>query len=323
MKRLIAMILMLSLCGCLFAGCGAGSVETASGQQTESSHKLSVVTTIFPLYDWMRQISGDQAELTMLLDNGVDLHSYQPTVDDIIRISTCDMFVYVGGESDQWVEDALKEAANRNMVTVNLLEVLGDRAREEEIVAGMEGEPEEEPEYDEHVWLSLKNAAFLCQYLSDQLQTLDPDGAGAIAERTEDYLKQLEALDAAFQEAVDAAARRTVLFGDRFPFRYLTEDYGLDYYAAFTGCSAETEASFETVVFLAGKIDELGLPVILQIESSDGTIAKTILENTKTKNQEILTMDSLQSATSADVQAGITYLSVMQKNLDVLKTALA
>ncbi len=263
----------------------------------------------------------------MLLDNGVDLHSYQPTADDIVKISTCDLFIYVGGESDDWVTDALQEAVNQDMVVINLLDVLGDAVKEEEVVEGMEAEDEEEEEeeeveYDEHVWLSLNNAAVLCRYIADQLAIIDAENSETYSTNAAAYIEQLNTLNDAYQAAVDAATVKTVLFGDRFPFRYLVDDYGLTYYAAFVGCSAETEASFETIVFLAEKVDELGLHAILQIETADGSIANTIRENTVSKDQSILTLDSMQSTTSADVEGGVTYLSIMEQNLDVLRAAL-
>ena len=260
----------------------------------------------------------------MLLDNGVDLHSYQPTADDLIKISDCDLFVYVGGESDEWVEDALKSAANKDRKVINLLEILGDSVKEEETVEGMQEEEgdHEEKEYDEHVWLSLKNAQTLVGAISAALQELDPGNKDTYATNAAAYIEKLSALDGEYQAAVDAATYKTLLFGDRFPFRYLVDDYGLSYYAAFVGCSAESEASFETVSFLAKKVEELKLPCVLTIEGKNHKIAETIVQNTAGKNQKILTMDSMQSTTSQDVARGTTYLSLMAKNLDVLKEAL-
>ena len=337
MKRMITLFLVLAMAVGLLAGCGQQNEPTTSDETT-----LSVVTTIFPEYDWVREILGDKAdnaEVTMLLDNGVDLHSYQPTADDIIKISDCDLFIYVGGESDGWVEDALKEATNKDMKVINLLEVLGDSVKEEETVEGMQEEDhdyedadehddaeehdhEEEAEYDEHVWLSLRNAETLCDAISSALQQIDPDNKDTYAANTSAYIKKLSALDADYQATVDAATYKTVLFGDRFPFRYMVDDYGLSYYAAFVGCSAETEASFETISFLAGKVDELNLPCVLTIEGAQHKIAETIVENTSTKNQAILTMDSMQATTSEDVKNGATYLSIMEQNLSLLKEAL-
>ena len=509
MKKMIPLFLVLTMVVGLLAGCGK---KNAAETGESDSNKLSVVTTIFPEYDWVKEILGDKAEstdLTVLLDNGVDLHSYQPTADDIVKISDCDLFIYVGGESDKWVDDALKEATNKDMKVIDLLEVLGDSVKTEETVEGMqetehahdhskevstfedhevqdrslsdwagswqsaypfaldgtlddafaamaeEGEmtadeyktyyqngyktditnidiagdhiaftyedgkkvgsdykyigyyiqnwstgtkaamyrfeavdrtsgapvyiefndhmiesaapehfhirmsnesfdaivdPEKswptffpadmtgedlcehmeghghdhdhEEEADEHVWLSLKNAQTLCVTLADALCAIDPDNKNTYIANAAAYKDKLAALDADYKAAVEGATHKTVLFGDRFPFRYLVDDYGLRYYAAFAGCSAETEASFETVSFLAKKVDELGLPCVLTIEGAQHRIAETIVQNTSGKNQKVLTMDSMQSTTSKDVANGTTYLSVMEKNLSVLKEAL-
>ena len=505
MKKTFTIFLTLTMAVGLLAGCG--KKNAAENGETDSD-KLSVVTTIFPEYDWVKEILGDKAkstDLTMLLDNGVDLHSYQPTADDIVKISDCDLFIYVGGESDEWVKNVLKNAVNKKMKVINLLEMLGDSVKTEEIVEGMQedghdhghshdeqltendiedrtlsdfagawkslhpyllngdldkfcehrAEEDEDssttkdtywekykaswqcdaekisingdtitftyadgktvsaeytyagyqpklddegkirsvryqfettsadaPKYvqfndhghepgeaehfhiyfgndgfdalmsgktnpffvkdalsvedildelmghdhgeekDEHVWLSLKNAKTLVGAIADALQELDPDNKDTYAANASAYIEKLSALDGAYQSAVDGAARKTVLFGDRFPFRYLVDDYGLSYYAAFAGCSAESEASFETVSFLAKKVDELGLPCVLTIEGKNHKIAETIVENTAEKNQNILTMDSMQSTTSEDVANGTTYISVMEQNLSVLKEAL-
>ncbi|MCR4798416.1 MAG: metal ABC transporter substrate-binding protein [Lachnospiraceae bacterium] len=328
MKKYIALILAAILMVSSLTACG--SQGSATAKETGS---LQIVTTIFPEYDWVQNILGDNpgnAEVTMLLDNGVDLHSYQPTADDILKISTCDMFIYVGGESDEWVEDALKEATNKNMIVINLLEVLGDNIKEEEVVEGMEAEEEEEgegeeeegPEYDEHVWLSLKNASVLVGHVADSLASIDETNAEMYKKNATAYQEKLSTLDKAYADTVSSGSVKTVLFGDRFPFRYLVDDYDLSYYAAFVGCSAETEASFETILFLANKVDELSLHSILTIENADHKIAETIRDNTTSKDQQILSMDSMQSTTSQDVKNGVTYLSVMEDNLEVLKVAL-
>ncbi|MBO4731611.1 MAG: zinc ABC transporter substrate-binding protein [Spirochaetaceae bacterium] len=304
-----------------------------------AASKKTIICTTFPEYDWVLNILGNKAadfDLILLQNKGADLHSYQPTVKDIARISSCDMFVYVGGESDEWVEKALKNARNKNMIVINMMEVLGDAVREEEIVEGMqesdehehhhEGEEhhheEEETEYDEHVWLSLKNAAVITQVLSEAVIKLDSKNAAAYKANTESYVSSLSALDGEFAKAVSQAKTKTLVFADRFPFRYLTDDYGLKYYAAFAGCSAESEASFETIIFLAKKIDEYALNTVLTIEKSNKKIAKTVVSNTKTKNQQILEMDSLQSVTQKEIKDGKTYLNTMRQNLAVLKTAL-
>ena len=327
MKKLISLLLSAVLLVSLLAGCGTAAPE--------SHGDIKVVTTIFPIYDWVREVAQDDVDinLDLLLDNGVDLHSYQPTAKDIMDISDCDIFIYVGGESDEWVDDTLAQADNKNMTVLDLMDILGDKAKEEEVKEGMqeddheheegkEEEHEEGPEYDEHVWLSLKNTSLFVDKIAEALSKADPQHADAFKANAASYLEKLSALDTQYQQAVDNASVKTLLFGDRFPFRYLTDDYGLDYYAAFVGCSAESEASFETISFLSGKVDELNLKSIMQIETSDGSIAKTVKENTKTKDQQILTLDSLQGVTSDRIQAGETYLSVMESNLTVLKQAL-
>lgn len=501
MKKCFAMMMALILMMTLLL----------TGSALAESRKLNVVTTIYPIYDWVCEIVGDNAnvEVTLLLDKGVDLHSFQPTAQDIMKVATADVFIYVGGESDEWVEDALAEAVNPNMKVISLLDALGDSVKEEEVVEGMEAEhehdhehehedeeltvndiqdrllsdfagewmslqplmaagqldafcehkaedddsattedyrakyaagwmcdavsmtitdstitfvyadgtsvsaeytpagysikfdehgdissvryqfetssdaapcyvqfndhghepaaaehfhvyfgndgfdammlsetnpyfapasmdveevlemlighnhehhhdEEEEAELDEHVWLSLRNAEVLVQTIADMLCEADADNAAAYQVNAAAYIEKLSALDAQYTEMVSAAPFRTVLFGDRFPFRYLVDDYGLTYYAAFVGCSAETEASFETIVFLAGKVDELGLPAVLTIEGANHRIAETVVGATAAKDQKILTMDSLQGKPAE----GATYLSVMENNLSVLREAL-
>jgi zinc transport system substrate-binding protein len=324
-KRLIAVICVcVMIIGCLSA-CGSKPDNTS----VADSDNLQIVATIFPVYDWIREILGENPagiELTMLMDSGVDLHSFQPTATDILRVSSCDMFVYVGGESDNWVEDAMKESANENLKEINLMEILDGDLEEEEIVEGMQPEKkeeeEEEPEYDEHIWLSLNNASVLCERLADAIKEMDPEHAEVYETNASAYRQKLTELDDEYRSEISECPQKTVLFGDRFPFRYLTEDYGLDYYAAFAGCSAETEASVETISFLSGKADELGLGCVLTIEGSDQRIAETIVQNTKEKDQKILTMDSMQSTTAKDAEKGISYLSIMESNKEVLREAL-
>jgi len=334
MKKYLSFCIAAVLAAGCFAACASGNSVSDAGGKPEDTDRLQIVTTIFPEYDWVMNILGDNpadAEVTMLLDSGVDLHSYQPSAQDILKISTCDVFVYVGGESDAWVEDALAEAENKEMTVVNLLETLGSSVKEEEVVEGMqaedehgeEGEAEEEgPEYDEHVWLSLRNAEVLTDAIAEAIEAADPGNATIYGENAAAYTSKLKALDIEYEQAVDESAVHTLLFGDRFPFRYMTDDYGLDYYAAFVGCSAETEASFETITFLADKVNELGLHAVMTIEGTDHRIAETIVQNTETKDQEILTMDSMQSTTAGDVADGADYLSIMKENLAVLKKAL-
>ena len=306
-------------------------MHTAEAKTTEDADKkLNIVTTIFPEYDWTRAVLGDRADdmnLTMLLDNGTDLHSFQPAVKDIMKVSSCDLLIYVGGESDQWIEDALESAQNKDMKTINLMEVLSDSIKEEETVEGMQEsghghEDEDEKEYDEHVWTSLRNAEVVCDAIAETLEEMDPQNKEVYQSNAESYKEKLSTLDEKYQKTVDTAKQKTLVFADRFPFRYLVDDYGLSYYAAFSGCSAESEASFKTVTFLAGKVDELGVKSVLTMEKSDDRIAQTVIENTKEKNQKILQLNSMQSITSEEIADGVTYLSVMGDNLNILKEAL-
>jgi ABC-type metal ion transport system, periplasmic component/surface adhesin len=375
MKKRVIMLTALAVAVCgIFAGCSKTGTETKSSTKSvtsatssavsstastsseaktdDANKKFSVVCTIFPEYDWIRQLVGDKKdnyEITYLLDKGVDLHSYQPTAEDIAKIANCDLFVYVGGESDGWVDDALKESKNDKMQVVNLLETLGKNVKPEEVVEGMQEEDEhdhdhddkdhddkdhdhedadhdhhheEETEYDEHVWLSLRNATALVNTLAEKLQTIDPENKDYYAGTAADYTAKLGDLDSRYLATIKKAKVKTVLFGDRFPFRYLVDDYGLKYYAAFVGCSAETEASFETVAFLAKKTDDLKLKSVLVIENSDQKIAKKIVETTKDKSQNIVVLNSMQSITNEDIANGATYLSIMESNLKALTSAL-
>lgn len=499
MKKRIFIILAVVMALLCLAACGQNKSKYSS-----KNDKIKVVTTIFPEYDWVREIAGENSnvDITMLLDNGVDLHSYQPTAEDIMKISSCDMFIYVGGESDEWVEDALKESVNKNMKVINLLDVLKDTVKTEEAMPGMQSEEghnhgyshfddsdvqdrsltdwsgewqsvypylengdldevmeckaesgektaeeykkyyetgyktdvekmsingeegtmeftkngvtskakyeykgykiydyslgnrgvryffeavdntsdapkyvqfsdhgispgksehyhiyagndsfdalseemdnwptyypagmtsneikedmleHEEKEYDEHVWLSLRNAEKLCDAIADSLCDIDSENKNVYSTNAAVYKNKLKELDDQYKDVVKNSTNKTLLFGDRFPFRYMVDDYGLKYYAAFAGCSAESEASFETISFLAKKVDELGLKNVMTIEKSDKKIANTIISNTKNKNQKIFELNSLQSTTLKDVKNGVTYLSVMKSNLNVLKEAL-
>lgn len=330
-KKILSVLLCLSIVFTLGA-CSKELNENNKSNNANSKDKLTVICTVFPQYDWVKNILGNRindVNLTLLLDSGVDLHNYQPTVDDLAEISKCDMFVYVGGESDKWVDDALQNAANKDMIAVNLIDTLGNIVKEEEVKDGMEAEEEEHedeeegPEYDEHIWLSLKNAVTLCGTLSEKIQSLDPSNADEYKKNADAYIGKLNQLDSQYESVCANAKTKTLLFGDRFPFRYMVDDYGLDYYAAFVGCSAETEASFETISFLAGKVDELNLKSVITIEGTDHKIAQTIISNTASKNQEILSLNSMQGVTSDDVKNNASYLSIMTDNLATLEKALA
>ena len=335
----------------LIAGAsGCAQNASAASVPDDKADKIKIVCTIFPEYDWVKRIMGDKAdnaEITYLLGNGIDLHNFQPTANDMIGISDCDLFLYVGGESDEWAEDALEGAVNKDMKAINLLETVGDRVRTEEIKEGMQAEDEhehhhdddddeedhdedhdhehhygDEPEYDEHVWLSVKDAKLICAEIADKLCEIDAQNADTYKSNLAAYTAELDALDSDFAALAENAKEKTLIFGDRFPFRYFTDDYGLDYYAAFVGCSAETEASFETIVFLARKADELGAKTIYTIEKSDKSIAQTIINSTASKDQTIAELNSLQSVSMAQADGGDSYISLMRRNYDVLKETL-
>lgn len=323
-RALVVIALALALCVMSLSACGGSTTASVAGD------KIEVVCATFPAYDWTRRVVGgesDRFDITYLMGNGVDLHSFQPSVEDVAKIADADLFIYVGGESDQWPSDAVRAADNPNLHSLSLLEAVGDAAVEEEIVEGMKAEEEDEAsdekEYDEHVWLSLKNAQVLVNALADELAEIDAEHAEAYRTNAKAYVDELAKLDARYAEIIQKASHDTVVFADRFPFRYLTEDYGLSYYAAFAGCSAETEASFDTVTFLAKKLDELNVGAVLVLENSDQKIAQTVVQTSKDKNQKILTVDSLQSTEQSEVDAGKTYIDAMEANLSVIAEALS
>ena len=292
-------------------------------KQQQNTTKLKIVATTFPQYDWIREIVGkdnNNVDLQLLMKNGGDLHSYQPTAGDIANIADANLFVYVGGESDEWVDDALKEKTNKDMKVVNMMQTLGDDIDEEE--EGLEKESEdhdhEEIEYDEHVWLSLKRAQKIVKAIADELGELDSTNAKKYQENAEAYIAKLAALDKSYESTVNTVKNKTWIFADRMPFHYLAKDYGITTYAAFNGCSTETNASFNTIVSLAKYADELGIKHIMTIEGSDKKLAKAVIENTTDKTQDILTLNSLQSVSQSDIDKGLTYYGAMEENLKVL-----
>ena len=317
MKRFVSIVLCCLLALTAFAGC-VSAPEADDG-------RLNVIATVYSEYDWALNIAQgtENADLELLLENGVDMHSFQPTADDIIRISSCDVFIYVGGESDKWVDDVLKQAVNKDMIVVNLMDVLGDAAKEEETVEGMQPgeEDEDEAAYDEHIWLSLRNAELCCRAIGKAFEDADAENAETYRKNTEAYVKKLDELDKTYADSLGKAKYDTLIFGDRFPFRYLTDDYNLKYYAAFAGCSADSEASFDTITFLADKLNELGLPAILTIEGSDGKIADSIIR-TAHSDAEILTVNSMQRESAESGKTNGGYLGIMNSNLGVLLKAL-
>ena len=311
------MIASAALLAAVFAGCGTKQAD---------SGKLKIIATIYPEYEWVKNIVGDAdgVEVSLLLDKGVDLHSFEPTAKDIVDISSCDVFIYNGGESDEWVNDVLKEAQNKSITAVDLLDELGEAAKEEKLVEGMQTEPnenesgEEGTEYDEHIWLSLKNAEALTKRLCDKLCEKDSGNKAVYEKNAGEYTSKLSALDKQYEQTVKEAKNDTLIFADRFPFRYLTDDYNINYYAAFSGCSAESEASFQTLVFLADKLNELDLNKLMIIDGSDKKIADAVIDTSKRKDVKTLTLNSMQSAIGDDD----TYIGIMESNLKVLKEAL-
>ena len=336
MKKIgfVAIVFVLLM---MFVACGVDSEKKAPANK-----KFSVVATIYPQYDWLKNVIGERADavdLKLLIKNGMDMHSYKPSAQDIASIAKADLVVYVGGESDEWIEKALAATPKDGRIALNLMKALGDHVKKEEIVEGMQAEDHEhhehaekhedehhhheEVENDEHIWLSLVAAKYLLSDIVKALAKIDTANAETYKTNATDYTVKLNELDDEYADAVGEATHRTILFGDRFPFRYLVDDYGIKYYAAFAGCSAESEASFETVTFLANKMDSLALPAILTIDGSDGKIARAILDASKnSKNAQVLTLNSMQSVTDEQIKAGADYLSMMRDNLEVLKKAL-
>ncbi len=331
---------VIFFCFCFFIfGCSKKNISV--------NQDISIICTTFPLYDWMKNIIGDNdsVKLDLLVDSGVDVHSYNPTPKDVVDVSICDLFVCSGGVSENWVKDILSQTENKSLKVLNLIEFLEDQNRilctpdgKEvsgsdfcEVDFGVHNENHEEAHChhyhdehsdDEHIWLSLKNAILVCNYMCEQLCLIDSENADSYRRNTENYVLKLSNLDSEFEKVSKAGTRKTLLFADRFPFVYLTNDYKIDVFAAFVGCSAETEASFETIAFLTNKVDELNLPCLIVLENSSDKIANTIIKNSKNKNQEILILNSIQSCTQKQIEDGLSYFDVMCDNLEVLQKAL-
>ena len=297
--------------------------EKSASAQASKAEKITVLASVFPAYDWARNLAAgsDNVSVDLLLKDGVDLHSYQPSAKDIVKISTADIFIYVGGESDQWVGDALKNAGNENQIVINLMEVLKGFIKEEEVVEGMQAEDNEhekhaESEFDEHVWLSLNNAIASSNEIARALMERDESNAQIYMANLVSYVQALSSLKEAY---ANEFAGKTIIVCDRFPFRYLTDEFGIKYYAAFTGCSAETEASFETIAFLAKKCQELDAKAVFVTESADKKIARTVISSANREGLPVITLDSMQSVTLKQAKKGADYLDIMRANLEALK----
>lgn len=314
MKKKILLITIILLGAFILNACNTEKIEKPE------KAKINVVTSIFSSYDWVREIAKDTSvNIVNLTDNGVNLHNYDPTPEDISKVLKSDLFIYVGSHSDRWASKIVKD--NPELNSIKLTGILKDNLLSEEIKEGMEdpdacpcGDDHHKGHKDEHVWLSLKNAKIAAKEISAKLKEINPDDAKTYDKNLNDYINKLDELDKKYAEKISASKNKTLVFGDRFPFRYLFNDYGLDYYAAFFGCSAESEASFETVLFLVKKIDELGLDYVYSLSDSDHKIAQTITDNIK-KDVKILNLNSLETVRSTD---NTSYLEVMEQNLEAI-----
>lgn len=320
LKYIKLMVLTLVCSALILSGCS--DKNPAEGKKDNG--KINVVATIFPEYDFLRQIGGDKINLSMLLTPGAETHSFEPTPQDIIKIQESDLFVYVGGDSDEWVKGILESIDSDKLKTVTLMDCV--TLKEEELKEGMteeeeeeHGSEEEEPEYDEHVWTSPVNAMAIVQKLCDNLCEEDPDNADYYKKNTSDYIAKLKDLDNEFKDVVADSKRKEIIVADRFPFRYFVDEYGLDYYAAFPGCSVDSDASPATVAFLTDKIKDDNIPIVFHIELSAGNICNSIARDTGAKSEQL---NAVHNITKDDFESGKTYLDFMEENVKVLKEAL-
>lgn len=330
---------IFTVCGLLLAvsvllfGCRKSQSQKSFSES--QNQKVKVVATIFPLYDWAKNIvfGSENVELELLVKNGSDLHSFQPSTQDIVKISTADVLIYVGGESDSWLDDALKNSVNKNQAVINLMKELSESVKEEEIVEGMsESEKKaekmlelensaenqkEEVEYDEHIWLSVENAKSSVEKIAAVLEEKDASEKSLFEANKKSYLEKLGEMEIVidYEKVEEPEKRQTIVVCDRFPFRYMTDELGVKYYAAFAGCSAESEASFETIAFLSRKIRDLECDEVFVTESSDKKIAQTVIKNAGLEGKcGISVLDSMQSTTLGEAEKGKNYIDVMKEN---------
>ncbi len=314
LSALLALGLLLSL-----AACGAGGGAAAAEGQSNKS--LTVVTTLFPAYDFARELCGGRCEIVLLVPPGAETHSYEPTPQDLLRIQSCDLLICNGGESEAWLETLLDGAAG-DFAVLKMLECVD--ALEEEHKEGMqrireEEDEEDEIEYDEHVWTSPRNAAVICRAICEELCALDEAGAEEYRGNCESYCAKLDELDAAFRDIVAEARGNCLIFADRFPARYFVEEYGLDYFAAFPGCADDTEPSARTVAFLIDRVREQDIPAVLYIEYSDQKMADVVCEDTGCEKRLFHTCHTVSAE---DLKNGATYLGLMWANTESVKEAL-
>ncbi len=348
-KQRVVLALIIAL-AYVFVGCtndGAAGDSTAVLNQSESGNtqgeKIKVVTTVFPPYDFVRNIGGDRVEVKMLLAPGMESHTYEPTSKDMKAIANADLFIFTGSDNDVWVKDTLDAMPN----SVNTFEMVSaipellsnddhdhdhDHDSQEEKHGHEEDGHEEdgheedshdhathEHAYDEHVWTSPVNAVIIVNAIRDKLTQLDDENSDYYTANAESYTKELQQIDEEFRQVVDGAKRRTVLFGDRFPFVYMAHEYGLEHHAAFSGCSSETEVSPAKLAELINKVKEEQLPVVLKMELSNSGIAEAVAEPSGAK---VLEMHSCHNLSKDEMDAGETYISIMKKNIEALKEAL-
>ena len=328
MKKINIVLLMLAVATILLSGCvrnDSNQDVSEENSNTEGNQTISVMTTLFPYYDFVRQIAGDKVKLTMLVPTGADTHSFEPTPADMVAIGKTDVFIYNGGEMETWVPEVLKAVGKKDQITDCMMNYV-DTVVEEQ-VEGMEPEEEavsesqssEKPEYDEHIWTSPRNAEKIVEEICKVLQKADPENSEYYRNNTDTYKEKLQKLDSEFQDVVDHSERKILVFGDKFPLRYFVEAYDLEYCAAFNGCSTETEPSASTVAYLIDRVKKEQVPVVYHIELSSGKIADTISEATGAK---VGTFYTCHNVSRDDFDKGVTYLELMEKNVDSLKEGL-
>lgn len=305
MKKFLLITITFFVCLLLVTGCN-----------NNDSSKITIISTSFPGYDFARAITKDSnIEVKMLLTPGADMHSYEPTPQDIINIKKSKLFIYVGGDSDSWIDDVLEDIDPNETKIVKLMDLVN--LEKEELVEGMEGELEDE--YDEHVWTNPKNAIKIIRLLKDTITIIDSENESLYEENMSNYIDEIMKIDAEIRDVVSSSSKKELVVGDRFPLKYFVKEYGLKYYAAFKGCSEQTEASAKTISFLINKVKEDNINVILKMELSNGNIANTIANETGAK---VLTYNSAHNISKDDFNKGITYVDIMRDNIEVLREAL-